>query len=710
MASAATVSIQECGLGMGGTSKLGCWVPIRVTLSADGPIVGRLIITAPDGEGIPCRFAGPVMTLAGGQEKVTQLIRIGREAARLQVRFTDEQGVTDLASPFRLRLDVGDTVRATQQLIVCLGEDPELEQALRLRPRRVSESFRVARVTSPQELPERWLAYDGVDVIFLSTGNPSFVESLLPAQWEALESWVSLGGKLLLSVGTHGETLLAAGQPLARLVPGKFAALIRLREASELQSFAQSTQRIDLLWRDLPRDEWGLVTARLVDLRGQVGAAEGAGKRRTAWSVRAAHGLGTVSFLACDIDLPPIRDWNGRSRLILKLVSELLGSDLDDQAEQNNFAGSDLGFDDLSGQLRAGLGQFPGVRLVPFSLIAFLAAIFVFWIGPLDYFLLKRYVGRMEWTWFTFPLAICVMGGVAVGLVRSWKGDKPKETIVEIVDLDVAGNQARCDLWTDFFLPVAGHYDFTARSRFSDVAAAGEVLAWQGLPGTGFGGMRNQTPAALFSDAYTVRFLSPSVAEVAGRPVPTAATCRLRGVWWGSCDLTEAGTLAAGRQDSLVGEIRNPLQVSLLEAILCHGRMYYAVGTLEPGQTFVVDELTRPANLRYRLTRRKQMIDKEMTTPWQKDSLDVPRICEMMMFHQKAGGRGYTDLLNRYEGRIDLSQHLDTGAAVLVGKLPDPATELTMDGKPLEAATVQRWSYVRLVYPVQQKIDDSNTR
>ncbi len=710
VASAASVSITGCTVGLGGKSKLGCWVPINVTISADRSIRGRVIVTAPDGEGIPCCFAGPARSLSPGEQKITQLIRIGREAPRLQIRFTDVEGSEDLVLPFVLQLGVGDVVRATQQLVLCFGAGAEVEPALRLRPRRPSESFRVARVTNPDELPAEWLGYDGVDVVFLATGDTSFAERLRERQWQSLESWISLGGKLLLSVGSHGDTLLASGQPLARLVPGKFDTLVRLREASELQSFAQSTQRIDLLWRELPRDEWGLIASRLLDIRGHVDAAEGAGSRRTAWSIRSAHGLGTVSFLACDIDVPPLRDWNGRPRLVLRLVNELLGSDLDDQMEPNDFAGSDLGFDDLSGQLRAGLGQFSGVRLIPFSLIALLAAAFVLWIGPLDYFLLRRYVGRMEWTWLTFLLAVSVMCGVAIGLARYWKGEEPKQNTVEILDLDVAGNQARCDVWTDVFLPAAGHHDFAMRASITGIASAGHMLAWQGLPGTGFGGMRNATPAALFSEAYTISSPTSTTAEIVGRPVPTAATCHWRGVWWGGCDLKHSGELSAGRQDSLVGQVRNPLQVPLLEAMLCYGRMYYAVGTLEPGQTFVVDELTRPANLRYRLTRRRQMIDKEMTSPWQRESLDVPRICEIMMFHQKAGGRGYTDLLHRYEGRIDLSQHLDTGAAVLIGKLPQPATEVTMDGKQIDEAWVQRWSYVRLVYPVRNSSNDSNTR
>ena len=61
------------------------------------------------------------------------------------------------------------------------------------------------------------------------------------------------------------------------------------------------------------------------------------------------------------------------------------------------------GYNDLAGQLRSALDRFDGVRLVPFWLVAGLIVVYLLLIGPGDYFFLRKLVGRMEWTWLTFP-------------------------------------------------------------------------------------------------------------------------------------------------------------------------------------------------------------------------------------------------------------------------------------------------------------------
>src|SRR5690606_12861597 len=85
---------------------------------------------------------------------------------------------------------------------------------------------------------------------------------------------------------------------------------------------------------------------------------------------------------------------------------------------------SHVGYTDLIGQLRAALDQFPAVRLVPFSLVALLIAIYILLIGPLDYLLLRRWGGRFTWTWLTWSMAVIAFCGLAYGLDFWWKGDR----------------------------------------------------------------------------------------------------------------------------------------------------------------------------------------------------------------------------------------------------------------------------------------------
>ena len=49
------------------------------------------------------------------------------------------------------------------------------------------------------------------------------------------------------------------------------------------------------------------------------------------------------------------------------------------------------------------------MRLVPFWLVAGLIVVYILLIGPGDYFFLRKLVGRMEWTWLTFPLVVLLV-------------------------------------------------------------------------------------------------------------------------------------------------------------------------------------------------------------------------------------------------------------------------------------------------------------
>ncbi|HND55610.1 MAG TPA: hypothetical protein PLV92_24515, partial [Pirellulaceae bacterium] len=109
--------------------------------------------------------------------------------------------------------------------------------------------------------------------------------------------------------------------------------------------------------------------------------------------------------------------------------------------------------------------------------------------------------------------------------------------------------------------------------------------------------------------------------------------------------------------------------------------------------------------LDWQLTRRQVSSEhKDVTTPWEQESLDIPRIVEMMMFHDTAGGQGYTRLAHRYQGYLELTEHLRTGRAILVGRGRHPAMSVRHGDGPLPAdAFDQRWTFYRVVFPVEMR-------
>ena len=124
-------------------------------------------------------------------------------------------------------------------------------------------------------------------------------------------------------------------------------------------------------------------------------------------------------------------------------------------------------------------------------------------------------------------------------------------------------------------------------------------------------------------------------------------------------------------------------------------------GTLRPGESTRIDR-EHPFNLEWRLMRRRVKDTNQVITPWDTASKDIPRILEMMMFHEAAGATGYTQLTHQYQGFVDLSDHLTAGSAVLVGRISSPAVRLLSPGvEPADRAN-QAWTFVRIVWPVRQ--------
>jgi hypothetical protein len=161
-----------------------------------------------------------------------------------------------------------------------------------------------------------------------------------------------------------------------------------------------------------------------------------------------------VTFAAFDLDQEPFRSWTDQPRLVAQLLAFALGEMEDGTLERagEGRARTPQGPRDMLGQLRTALDQFESVRFVPFSLTAGLITVYLLLIGPIDYWVLRRYL-RLEWTWLTLPLTVLLFLALAVALARSWKGHTVQIRQAEIVDLDVDSGWIRGNCWTHVFSP-----------------------------------------------------------------------------------------------------------------------------------------------------------------------------------------------------------------------------------------------------------------
>ncbi len=373
------------------------------------------------------------------------------------------------------------------------------------------------------------------------------------------------------------------------------------------------------------------------------------------------------------------------------------------------------GYSDLSGQLRSALDAFPGVRLAPFWLVAGLIIAYLVLIGPADYLLLRRFGGRMRWTWLTFSLVALLACAGAYVLAIRLKGNEVKIHQADLVDVDAASGRVRGTTWLNMFSPRIDAYDLSVRPQLPGGTANADSrswVAWFGLPGAALGGMNPRTAApAVWTEPYD---FSAALDRMTRVPLQMWSTKSFTARWTGSTRTLPQAELSEEDQ-SLVGAVTNTLHFPLEHCFLAYGGFVYQLGTLGPGESAAISTMTRRSELKTLLTGWKVVFVKrgedfkQEATPYDLSSTDVPYILRTMMFYEAAGGRSYTSLWNDYQQFVDLTTLLKTDRAILVAEGPSepqqnsPGATFLSGGRPIGGLHRHHTTMYRFVFPVKKE-------
>ncbi len=243
----------------------------------------------------------------------------------------------------------------------------------------------------PEALPEDWRAYAGLDALLWLDGRPAEIRS--QAQAEALRTWVSAGGRLVVARATEAGL---PGSALAELLPVAVRGTVTL-DGLELGG-KRAEGRVAVL-ETAPRGN-----ARILEKQGDLPLAVD----------RNVDG-GRVTFVAFDPSARPFDGWEGAPLF----WSRLLGPpppappDQPGQMRAPRVVGS-LGLAQVA-------GRFPDVEPPAIGWLFVLIVAYLLVVGPLDYFVLRSF-RKLELTWFTFPayvagftLFILAAGGAFIG-------------------------------------------------------------------------------------------------------------------------------------------------------------------------------------------------------------------------------------------------------------------------------------------------------
>lgn len=696
----AAVQISEVSVGYNGRYKVGLFAPVAVTLrSLQGDVRGRVTLVTHDGDGILTEFPGPTLTLPKGQPVVARwYARFGRLSNAVRITFTCDDGSQTThaveAESFPQALD------ASQQLIVQVGSNAALAQALTTGS--LPSGMHAARVDDVTALPDQWYGYEAVDWLIFNTGNADLYAPLTPEspQVAALQAWLQRGGHLMLFVGRSAADLLADGGCLASFAPGTFQEMAPLVGVNQLEAYAGSAA-IGVL-----RDQ-RLDVPRLRDVRGVEELRQG----NIPLVVRSAHGLGETVFVGLDFDQPPLTTWEGRGEFMARLLAR--GERSARSPDGGTIGGrlTHLGIVDLSGQLRGALDQFAGVHVNSFLLVALLGLGYLLLIGPADYFLLKRLLGRMEWTWYSFPLLVAGFLALAWLLTRGTLGRPLQVNQAEVVDIDVDSGMARGTTWFNIYSPRGDAYDLRLGVKLptppgSAPQAADVTLSWWGLPGSGLGGMSSPHGAAAAAPLKGTYVHADGLSWLRQVPLRVRSSQSFVARWSApTASAVEIDVHLSG--DGLPrGTITNRLGVPLRQCLLAFGNWSYTLPELAPGQSIVIQRDLQRRELVDELQGRflavyddRHLRSQTVSRAYDARSLDVPYILRQMMFYQASGGAEYAGLQHRYQQFVDLTYQLHLGRGIFIGRAEQPASTVTVqrDAHRLDAAGRQ-WTYYRWVF------------
>lgn len=719
-------------VGFDGQVKEGNWAPVEVTIRGGSQsLTGIIEIETSDGDGVPSRVKSrPLQVLPGRDSSVLVYVKFaGASQDEMNIKFINDQGRIALERTFRTFDDTGDKITlpmpldSQQKLIVSVGSSIGLEEVAFDKQKLRAEQLTIARLENTRQLPTRWYGYEGVDMLVLTTSRPEIYKEFSPsgAQHEALDTWIRMGGRLLLCVGASAPQILGRETPLAAFAPGEFVALETLRSTRALERFSETSKPVR------PDNELRMSAPRLDNLRGKIVESEG----DLPLIVRTPHGLGEIVFIAADLDRSPMVDWSGRKQLVSKLLT---GKATAPEQKEDAQAANYLNVTDLTGQLRNALDQFEGVRLVPFSVVAGLVFLYILLIGPGDFFLVKRLLKRMELTWITFPIMVLAVSLGAYLLAYYLKGDQLRLNQVNLVDVDVESGLVRGTTWLNVFSPRTADYDLSLQPRL-DKDAAGDVisateatvpgadsevlLSWLGMPGPVYGGMgRHNSGPQLFSGSYDY---SPNLDAMEGVPIQVWSTKSFSGRWHYQADSRVEADLSMDKWGVAGGTLTSKLEFPLSNALLLCGEWAYDIGELTPGKSYEfkpgaqrsVTDLLKNYHILPGSERNNFV---QASRPWDHSSLDVPTIVRQMMFDGAAGGHHYTGLLNHYQAFTDLSGHLQMGQAILVGMVAGrdqpgaTAADLLDDKKSMNGPQDKHWTFYRFVFPVAKPAAEGDSR
>ncbi|AMV28970.1 hypothetical protein VT84_31540 [Gemmata sp. SH-PL17] len=456
-------------------TKFGAWAPVHVQLEPLREVTepAELVIESPDADEVTTTFAVP-LNLATDRTAIGY-VRPGGAASEVTITVRAVKGGA-LSEPFRVRVRPHEPL---QYVVLALGGAPagfELPkpagasaETAPLRAGRVE----LTHIGSVAQLPDRWYGYEGADLAVLNTGTaPDFLKQLFgddataqnKQKREALIEWVRRGGRLVISAGSNAA-LVAQLPALKPLLPFTVKPDAPARQVDitglvwSAGSGQANTASAALTGRGTRFAMANLVPQSDRPARVLIPPSQSTEERQPIVA-QAAFGLGRVTVIGFDLDSAPFAEFSARPDfwdfVLRECGANRASSGGDGKPRPPGVVTEEE--DSATVAMRVHNDTFDGVPVVSFGWVALLIVLYILLIGPVEYYVLKRFLGRLELTWITFPIIVLTVSVLTYVSASAVKGRDLKINKIDVVDVDAPSNRIYGTTWFTIFSPRIDSY------------------------------------------------------------------------------------------------------------------------------------------------------------------------------------------------------------------------------------------------------------
>lgn len=684
--------------------KPGLWTPVTVELGklerADrdsggvpADFKGFIELSTVDGDGqVSISFIRPVLIgrndllQSGMRRRFVGYLKAGRTYSQVQVELKDERQrvLQSFTYPVDCQQYSPSFTRLETRTLLILGQTSGLEDTAGVTAESVAadqtrqqlrRDYQVATLSELELLPQFWFGYEGIQTIILPTGaewSGGLAQALVndPTRRTALEQWVFQGGHLVICVAQNAA-MIANRQtfPLEPLLPADVDPTGTARAAA-LSGVAEFVNRA--VPREMRRESNNRIAVPTLQLarltpRGSARVLVSEPSVGSPSIVEGSYGLGKVTLVALDVDRGPFLEWENR----YDFWTALLELQAVDTRRRDNWG---MRSEDVGEVLASSLETFSDVTIVPFLWVAGLILAYIILIGPVDYFILKKIVKRLELTWITFPVIVITVSVLAYLAANYLKGDELRVNKIDVIDIDASRQRISGCTFFSIFSPRLQNFDISLRpAGVGNFVKDTLALSWLARPGYGARGLdRGQTPD-FFRRSYEYADDASRLADV---PIQVWALKSFIGRWQSQLEPGAKLIRHTLRESklTLTGTVTSLLPQPLTNVRLVSRDCVWDLGTLEPGKTVPVPTQFHELKAQNQFILTQPPIDAAGAA-----QVNYGPVLDSLLFHKLAWRRHQEQGQNALYDHLDQSWRLKLREAILVGVLQDDygsATEL----------------------------------